>query len=85
MTEKKVVSLTGQHTPATEPVEDVVRKIEEFLVKAKSGEIRSVAIAAVTEDQRTLTVYDSENQIFQLMGAISYLSTRIGMAIESSS
>lgn len=83
MSEKKVVSLTGAHTPATEPVADVVRNIEEFLAEAKSGEIRSVAIAAVTEDERTLTVYDSENQIFQLLGALSYLETRIGMAIEN--
>lgn len=83
MSENKVVSLNGAHTPATEPVADVVRKIEEMLAKAKAGEIRSVAIAAVTENERTLTVYDSENQIFQLMGALSYLQTRIGIAIES--
>lgn len=82
MTDKKVVSLTGAHTPATEPVADVVRKLEEMLVKAKTGEIRSVAIAAVTTEMRTLTVYDSENQIFQLLGAISYLQTRIGIALD---
>ena len=64
-------------TSALEPVPEVVQQLEDLLARAKTGEIREVAIAAVTDQKSITTAWHHENDYFRLVGAVSWLSRRL--------
>lgn len=72
-----VKSLPNAHTPLNEPVEAVIKMLEDFLAQAKAGEIRSLAIAAVGFNNNGITAYYTEHQTFTLIGSTQYLVGRM--------
>lgn len=72
-----VKQLPGTGTLITEPNETVVAMLEDFLAKAKAGDIRSVAIAAVGLQHNSMTAYHTENQTWSLIGSTQYLVGRM--------
>lgn len=79
----KVKSIHGGITPAGKSVEKVIQVLEETLERAKSGEIRSVAIAGVCANHSVTTTWAHEDQIFALLGGLAYLQGRIEIMLES--
>lgn len=66
-----------------QPVESVVAILEKALERAKSGELRSIALAGTLGNNDATTAYDYENGIFALLGALTYLQGRITIALEN--
>lgn len=64
--------------PAAQPVdEDVVRALETLLVRARSGEIVGIAVAAALANKGFATTWESNASLQQQLGcAISYLQVR---------
>lgn len=81
MSNNKVVSLKAGTTPEGQPVERVVQLLENALKRAKSGELRSIAIAGVCGNHDATTAYEHEDHIFALLGALNYLQARIQVAL----
>ena len=78
-----VKSIDGR-TIQGQPVERVVQLLEHALNRAKSGELRSIAIAGVCANFDATTAYEHEDHIFALLGAVSYLQGRIQAALVES-
>lgn len=76
MSDGKVVGLNG-NIPQGQAVPETVRVLEEMLARAKRGELRSVAIVGVTDQDNCLTVWNSDNQYYTLLGAASWLAYRM--------
>jgi hypothetical protein len=72
----KIKSIDGS-TPAGMVVPETVELLERALEKAKSGELRSVAIAGIKQNSNALTQWHSEGELFALCGAVSWLSSRM--------
>lgn len=70
-------------TPNGQPVELVVELLEDLLKRAKTGEVRAVAVAGVCQNGSVTSAYQHENHIFALLGGLTYLSGRIQIALES--
>ncbi len=68
---------TIEQSESAEDSADAVRLLEEFLAEAKSGEIRSVAIAYVSKDHAAGTAWSSSSAAAALAGAASLLFHRI--------
>lgn len=58
MIDPKSEDRPGLHRLEVKEVPAVVEKLEEFLMRAKSGEIRAIAIAAQAPERCTLTAYE---------------------------
>lgn len=76
-----IVDLTGK--PITighnlPPNQEVVDKLESLLERAKTGEIRAIAIAAVHPGHKVGTTFATGNELVShdLMAAVSYLFHR---------
>lgn len=78
-----VKSIDGR-TVQGQPVERVVELLENALKRAKSGELRSVAIAGICANFDATTAYEHEDHIFSLLGAVTYLQGRIQVALVDS-
>ena len=72
----KVVSLLGNAIPG-EAAQGTVELIEEMLAKAKSGEIRSIAVAAIKANGNATTRWSHESEFIALTGAVSWLLHRM--------
>jgi hypothetical protein len=68
--------------PEDEAVPEVVELAEELLALAKSGEMRSVAIAGIMTDDRRYVAFRSEEP-WDMKGAVSQLNHRIGLWIDA--
>lgn len=73
---EKVVAIGGC-TPPDQSVPETVRLLEDMLLKARSGEIRSVAIVGVKTNGHVVSAYHSEDQYYTLLGAASWLAHRM--------
>ena len=78
-----VKAIHGGITPKGQPVEQVVAVLEEALARAKSGELRSVALAGVCANHSVTTTWAHEDQIFALLGGLAYLQGRIEIVLEN--
>lgn len=76
MSNEKVVSLAGM-TPPDMAVPETVEMLEKMLARAKSGEVRSIAMAALKANGDACTQWHSEGQLFALAGAAGCLTTRM--------
>lgn len=74
----KVTSLFGDQIKPDEPVPEVVSLLEDMLARAKSGELRTACIASATSDGCIMTGYTVKDHLFTTMGALAYLSRRVG-------
>ena len=73
MTEK-VVSLQGKPLPVPgEPVEDVVKQLEDILERARSGEINGF-VAVVTHADKLVSAYQSIRPNLRVMGMLTVLA-----------
>lgn len=73
MTEK-VVSLQGKPLPVPgEPVEDVVKQLEDILQRAKSGEINGF-VAVVTHADECVSAYQSIRPNLRVIGMLTVLA-----------
>lgn len=68
-----VMQLPGAPTPETDPVPETVELIERMLEKAKSGEIRSVAVAYTLEGRGTITNWHNNGEFYVLMSSVAVL------------
>lgn len=75
-----IKSIDGR-TVEGQPVARVVDLLEKALARAKTGELRSVAIAGVLGNHDATTAYEHEDHIFALLGSVSYLQARIQVAL----
>lgn len=73
---EKVVGIGGA-VPVGQAVPETVRVLEEMLARAKRGEIRSVAVVGVTNQDVCVTVWNSDAQYYTLLGAASWLAYRM--------
>lgn len=73
---RKVASIGGL-TPPDQAVPETIKIIESMLDKARSGEIRSIAIVGVKANQSVVSCWHSEEQFHTLLGAASWLSYRM--------
>lgn len=71
-----VKSIDGS-TPVGVAVPETIALLERTLERAKSGELRSVAIAGITQNGYATTEWHSEGELFALCGAVTWLSSRI--------
>jgi hypothetical protein len=55
----------------------IVKLLEDYLVEAKAGRLRGVAIVAVTEDQTVSTGWRHNAEYFNLLGGVAWLQQRI--------
>lgn len=76
MTKTNVSPFPGATSPL-QLVPEVVSQLEALLARAKTGEIREIAIAAVTDQKCISTAWHHENDYFRLVGAVSWLSRRL--------
>lgn len=72
----KVVSLSGAAIPG-EPSEAAIEVVEQLLEKVKSGEIRSVAFAAIKANGSGYTQWRHEGEFFALASSVSWLLHRM--------
>lgn len=71
----------GQQTLSL-PVNDLVNTLEEYLVKAKTGQLRAMAFACITDTGEVYTGSKSamdEAHRITLIGALGILSNRLAM------
>ena len=73
-----VTTLFPDQPNPVEPDEEVVALLEDMLARAKSGELRTAAIASATSDGHILTGYVVKDSLFTTMGALAHLSRRVG-------
>lgn len=73
----------------TEPVAEIVEKLEEALAAAKSGEIRSLAIVFQRHhiahpdcSYETAYDFDDDSNIFSLLGALDRLKHRMNLELD---
>lgn len=59
-----------------QPLEEVIRLLEDTLAEAKAGNIRGVAIAVIEGDTRTTQWWAGEQQ-HRLMASVCYLQYRM--------
>lgn len=76
MQTSNVVSIGGL-TPPDLAVPETVAELEGALLRAKSGELRSVVIVGVKANDNIVSSWHSENQYYTLLGAISWLAHRM--------
>ncbi len=72
----KVVSLNGEAVTG-QPVPETIELLEQVLEKARSGEIRSVAVVGVKPNYHVFSCWHSEGQYYTLIGGLSWLSHRM--------
>lgn len=72
----KVVSI-GDMTPPDTAVPETVALLERMLARAKSGELRSVAVAGVKANGGAVTEWNHEAQFFALAGSVAWLQHRL--------
>ena len=77
MTDKVTTLFPGTQITQDEPVPEVVSLLEDMLARAKTGELRTAAIACATSDGCILTGYVVQDSLFTTMGALAYLSRRV--------
>lgn len=64
--------------PNIEPNAELVGMLEGILEEARTGEIRSAAVAAVKRSQTVSTGYNiGDASIFELIGALEHVKLRI--------
>ncbi len=71
-----VKSLHGVAIPG-EPVPEVVSLLEDMLKEAKSGSLRSIAVAGIQANNHVVTAWHEEGNYFSLIGALAWLSQRL--------
>lgn len=71
-----IASLNGL-APPDQSVPETIRLLEEMLEKARSGEIRSVAVVTVKANGNVTSCWHSEDQFHTLLGALSWISHRM--------
>ena len=54
----------------TEPVEELVEILEDLLVRAKSGELQSLAFAGCCSDNTVVTGLSVADDVFSLIGGL---------------
>lgn len=72
----KVASIGGI-TPPDQAVPETIKVLEDMLAKARSGEIRSVAVVGVKANENVISAWHSESQYYTLLGAASWLAHRM--------
>lgn len=68
-----VTKLPGAPTPDVDPVTDTVELLEKLLAKAKTGELRSVAVAYTDCTASVMTVWNSNREFYKLLGGVTQL------------
>jgi hypothetical protein len=71
-------------TVSSQPQGDLVKKLEEILEKAKTGEVQAVAFAVIGDDRSIATSWAGGFVVNELMSAVSWLYFRYGLAFNSS-
>lgn len=69
-------------TPRAAARADAVELLEDFLERAKAGEIIAVAIAAVRPDLNSETGYSETDNLNALLGSVSALDKRLAREVE---
>lgn len=77
--------MPGGTIPPGEPVKGTVELLENLLAKAKSGELRAVAVSYMLGERRVVTDWHSATDYFALIGGVGWLHQRMleGSRIES--
>lgn len=65
-----------------QPVDEVVKELEELIAKARAGEVRSVAYVTINRDGTSSAVHAGTSQWLHLVGALRRLEHRILMRDE---
>lgn len=73
-----VTTLFPDQPNPVEPDEEVVALLEDMLARAKSGELRTAAIAGATNDGCVISGFVVKDSLFTTIGALAYLSRRVG-------
>lgn len=69
--------MPGGTVPPGEPVKAAVELLENLLVKAKSGELRAVAVSYMLGERRIVTDWHSDTDYFALIGGVGWLHQRM--------
>lgn len=72
-----VFSIEGKPVEGATPNRETVEFLESLVERAKTGDIKAVAIAMITEADGAVTCYVSSNRKFSLIGAVSWLHQRL--------
>ncbi len=82
--EAKVIGLFGQAVEGDPPDPSIIEKLELILAKARSGELKALAICTVNADRAIGTSYRATDgtDIFALMGALDIVKSRIVRDLE---
>ena len=73
-----VEKLPGAPDPINVPVQSTVELLEELLVKAKQGDVRSIAIAYTDAAGGCQTRWINNHEFYKLMGCVSQLTFNMG-------
>lgn len=73
-----VTKLPGAPTPEGQPVQETIELIESLLEKAKTGELRSIAVAYTDDSPAIMTVWSSNREFYKLFGGVAQLMHEMG-------
>lgn len=78
----EVVGLRGGPISTKEPDEDVLAALETYFEQAKSGKIRGVAFAFITEQNFTVTGWSGDCDDRMMLSAVSLLQYRLAKCLD---
>lgn len=73
--------LPGAEVLPGEPVTDTIEVLERMLERAKTGEVRSVAMVCTLGNRDVVTDWSNNNEFFALIGGVNWLKHRMLSAV----
>lgn len=72
-----VFSIEGKQVEGPTPNRETVEFLESLVERAKTGDIKAIAIGMITDADGAVTCYVTSNRKFSLIGAVSWLHQRL--------
>jgi hypothetical protein len=76
-------NLPGASLPMGEPAPDTIKLLEELLERARSGDLRSIAVAYTVGDHAMRTDWNNEHEFMELIGGVAWLQSRMVDALNT--